>query len=332
MVKSRASKILLVAVVLPGLSWADTGTAYVTGVAPSMLVVKSNGTSYTQLDAPSYVKIFARLEYDTGVAGRIKGWRIQPVITNGYGIASEIPGLGIYRQMHTYAIGHRPKFIHKNLMFPVMGSHFADRAVAMCNLKADYLRSQGKSDAWIFSQDRMVSFRVSVDYHVDANGAGSKKPILEGSGYTEIGVRCSRFMGPQVPVANTKLAVPTAVLKATMQVEEVVAPDGTCRIDTTTAISANKANAVIKYRFVHNSGKRSKVFVTKTQANKIAVVKHQWNLPDGPGPEQGWVRIEGVSPKFESNLGAYSMNCHGKGPIGVNGSNKAGIKRTLRQR
>ena len=331
MAMSNLSRVLVAAAMLPGLAWADTGTAYVTNVGPATLVVKSNGVSYTQLEEPSYVTVFARLEYDTGVAGRIKGWWIQPKITNGYGIYTELPGMGAYRKSKKYEIGNRPKSIGMNLMLPVLGGHFAAPAVSMCNMKADYLRSQGKSNAWIFSQDRLVSFKVQVDYDVDATGPGSKNPILEGQGEKTITVRCSRFAGPKIPTVGKTLTVPTKVLKATMQVKAVAPPSGVCRIDTVTAISTNKANATIKYRFVHHSGQKSKVFTTKTKANKIAVVKHKWDIPNGPGKEHGWVRIEGVSPKFKSNKGTYSMNCSG-GPGGLSGPRTPAIKGTLRQK
>ena len=332
MAMSNLPRVLVAGAMLPGLAWADTGTAYVTSVEPATLVVKSNGASYTQLATPpSWVVVFARLEYDTGVAGRIESWWIQPKIINGYGIYSEMPGMAAFRQAQHYAIGSRPKSIGLNLVLPVLGNSFADRAVAMCNMKADYLRSQGKSNAWIFSQDRMVSFKVQVDYGVDATGPGSKNPILEGQGEKTITVRCSRFTGPNLPTVGGKLTVPTKVLKATMQVEEIASPSGVCRIDTVTAISANKADATIKYRFVHHSGRKSKVFTTRTKANKIAVVRHQWDIPNGPGMEHGWVRIEGVSPKFKSNKGSYSMNCHGS-PGGLSGPRTPSIKGTLRQR
>ncbi len=318
------SGILAFAAMLPGLAWSDTGTAYVTNVAPATLVVRSNGVSYTQLETPPSVVVFARLEYDTGVSGRIKSWWIQPKIINGYGIYSELPGMSLYRKSQSYKKGSRPKSIGLDLVLPVPGSLFADAAVFMCNMKAEHLRNQGKSNAWIFSQDRMVNFEVRVDYDVDAWGAGSNNPILEGGGYKEITVWCSRFTGPKVPTVNGKLAVPTKVIKATMQVKAIAPPSGICRIDTVTAISTNKSNATIKYRFVHDSGKKSKVFTTKTKANRIAVVRHQWDIPNGPGKEQGWVRIEGVSPKFMSNKGSYSMNCHAKGAGGLSGKSGAG--------
>ena len=102
-----------------------------------------------------------------------------------------------------------------------------------------------------------------------------------------------------------------------MQLKPIVVLNGTCKVATQTAIVASEGNATIKYRFTHSSGMKSGVFTTKTKANKIAVVSHKWDVPNGPGSETGWFRIEGVAPKFKSNKALYSMNCGGKAPGGL---------------
>ena len=54
----------------------------------------------------------------------------------------------------------------------------------------------------------------------------------------------------------------------------------------------------------------------KTANNKIAVVKHDWEIPNGAGPENGWMRMEGLSPNFNSNQANYSMSCKDGGGVG----------------
>jgi len=62
-----------------------------------------------------------------------------------------------------------------------------------------------------------------------------------------------------------------------------------------------------------SSGKKSATF-TKTLANKIAIVAHNWNIPNGLGAEFGWCHVEVISPNFESPSETYGMECSGIGP------------------
>ncbi|GEM_PF-690419 len=296
------------------LGFADTGDGYVNSVNPNALTVASNGTAYTQLtNPPLSINIQAYLLYDTGIAGRIKSWWIQPKISNGYGIAYDLPGLEIYRESKSYPIGGRPKTLpYRPIYFNVStAGQIQTQAVLMCNMLAGHLRDQGKTNAQIFSEDRWVQFKINVEYEVDANGPGSKKQIWEYSPPKMLKVRCSRFKGSSIPTPG-KLQDVLRVVKATMQLKEVALPNGVCRIDTTTAIVANRANAVVRYRFVDDKGNKSKVFTTKTKNNRIAVVKHAWDIPNGPGTEQGWIRIVGVAPVFKTDDMPYSMQCHPK--------------------
>lgn len=91
---------------------------------------------------------------------------------------------------------------------------------------------------------------------------------------------------------------------------------GACMVKLTTAIITNTANATIKYRYVHSSGKKSKVFTAKTAGNKIAVVKNQWDIPNKAGIEKGWMRLDGVNVSFKSNRARYRMNCKSGGGTG----------------
>jgi hypothetical protein len=94
-----------------------------------------------------------------------------------------------------------------------------------------------------------------------------------------------------------------------MKLQEVATANGACMVKLTTAISTNLPGATVKFRYVNNTGKKSKVFTAKTAANKIAVVTQDWEIPNKAGPEVGWMFIEGVSPGFQSNSAGYNMNC-----------------------
>jgi|GEM_PF-3679719 len=180
---------------------ADTGTGYLTSASPDPWVVKSNGQSYTQFKTMGFVSIKGKLQYDVGVAGGIKSWWAQPEVINGYGIASPVQGLAAYKLTQAYPFGSRPNTLNKTLNFSINQGVFENNAVGMCNWLANSLRNQGKSNAQIFSQDREVNFTASLDYGVDATGAGSGNPIWEYSAPINIKVKCAKWNGPQVPTA-----------------------------------------------------------------------------------------------------------------------------------
>jgi len=307
---------------------ADSGQGYMTGANPDPVRVLSNGQDYTKLDVLGMVTFQGKLQYDTGTAGRIKKWRAWPIVTNGYGIASINEQAKNYFQQQGYGTNARPKSINKTLNFSVPATVLNSSAVGMCNWMANSLRNQGKSNKQIFGQDRKVKFEVEMGYTIEATGSGSNNPIFEANPPYELEVICKKWSGPAVTPGAQGLAAQVEVKKATMQLKPVALPNGTCRVDTTTAISANRGNATIKYRFVHSTGQKSNVFTTKTAANSIAVVKHNWDIP--ANNSNGWIRVEGVSPKFLSNQVGFNLKCSkvgGFAPTPAKPSGPKAIKR-----
>jgi hypothetical protein len=289
---------------------ADTGEGYINAANPAVLTVVSNGSSYTKLNQFGMVAFGGKLKYDVGTAGRIHSWKAWPKIVNGYGIATETPGLKAYNQSKSYPWGARPKSINTNIALAVPANVLESNALLMCNWMAEGLRNQGKSDQQIFSQDREVHFEVSLKYEIDASGAGSNSPIFEYWEPHHWTVKCAKWQGPSIPQGVSDLKQPLGVIKATMQLQEVTSLNGACKVNTTTAIRATEANADVKYRFVHSGGNKSQVFTAKTAGNAIAVVKHDWDVPIEEGSEQGWFKIEAVSPSFQSNQAGYLMDCN----------------------
>ena len=129
-----------------------------TDTNPRVINVMSNGKNYTKLDYEGNFLIDARLEFDTGIAGRIKSWWIEPRMVNSFGPAQEVHGLNFYRESHSYPVGQRPKSINKKILFSVSSDMIEPNAVSMCNLRAAALRNQGKSDKWIFNHNHDVYF------------------------------------------------------------------------------------------------------------------------------------------------------------------------------
>ncbi len=289
---------------------ADTVAGFIYSSAPKPWVVLSNGQSYSKFNHKGMVSISGRLKYDTAVAGRVKSWWAYPVMKNGFGIANQ----DAYKKSKSYPSGSRPKKIDKKLTFSIPASKYASAAVGLCNLLAKQLRSQGKSNKQIFAQDRQVIFDPYLRYNVDASGAGSNKPSEEVQLHHKITVRCAKWAGVQVPTASS-LSTAFKVLKATMKYQMIVALNGTCKVKLTTAISTNKANQNVKFRYKSQSGKQSNIFTVKTAANKIAVVTHSWNITNMPSAFDGtWIHMDGVAPKFRSNTVAAYTECKEGGP------------------
>jgi hypothetical protein len=295
---------------------ADTKSAAVTNVNPSELEVVSNGTSYTKMTNVGTTNISVHIKYDVGVAGRVHAWTVTPVIKTGYGQVKSLLGMNAYKVSKTYSFGSRPKVVDKNVVASVPASSYSSLGVEMCNKLADNLRGQGLSNKQIFDVNRSVNFTVEAAFTTEVSGAGAGDPIYEYSQPKNVLVRCKKWQGAQVPTAGDSLKAPLEIKKATMKLKEVATLGGACMVKLTTAISTSEANATIKYRFVHSSGKKSKTFSTKTAGNKIAVVNHQWEIPNKAGPETGWMQMEGVSPNFQSNKASYRMNCKSGGQTG----------------
>ena len=298
-------------------AFADSGIGYVKDAAPKPWIVLSNGQEYTKLDHKGMLTILARLEYDTEVGGGVKGWWAYPAVTNGYGIAAPVPGMDAYKQSKSYSVGNRPDVIGKNLVFSIPVSKFNSAAVGMCNFLANKLRNEGKSNKQIFSKNREVSFSAWLKYDVDASGAGSGNPILQGTGSHQIKVRCQKWSGPAIDTVN-ELTTEFRVIKATMKHKMITTLGGACKVRLTTAISTNAANKTVKFRYKSQSGKKSQVFTTKTKGNKIAVVTHTWNVSNAPSIFDGtWIHMQGVSPSFKSNTVAAFTECKEGGPTGL---------------
>lgn len=314
----RAACVAVVSV-LAAPAVADQGSAYMNGSSVNRLTVLSNGQEYTRLDPPIIGDLIltGRLEFDTDAAGRVKSWKATPVMAPGYGGGAKVPGLEAYKVSKSYGVGSRPTEIKKNLEFFVPYAAIDATATAMCNKKVAALRAQGKSDKQIFGANHDLSFDVSVKASVDSTGAGQGNQLWEASSAFVLPVRCAKWTGAQVPQGgNGDLADAFRVLSATMKLQEETNAGGLCRVKTVTALRANRAGETIKYRFFHSSGKKSAVFEIKTEANKIAVINRNWDVPNGPGAEAGWFWIEGVGTSFKTNKATYGMNCAASAPGG----------------
>ncbi|VAW74189.1 hypothetical protein MNBD_GAMMA12-2902 [hydrothermal vent metagenome] len=313
---SRTLGLLSLSILVPLASYADTGNAYITNNAPKPWVVLSNGSTYVKFNHLLTVRVMARLKYNTGTAGRVKSWWARPVLTRGYGLGSTVAGLNSLKKSKSYSISSRPKKIDKSLTFYVPASKVGPTAISMCNSKANQLRKQGLSNKQIFSVNREVTFKASLAKSVDANGSGSSSALWQYYPPYTIKVRCAKWAGATFPTAGG-FAPNIRVIKATMLRKIIKTTTGVCKVKLTTAISTNKPNALIRFRYKSPS-KQSKIFSVKTKANKIAVVIHTWNIQNTASPFDGtWIHMAGVNPGFKSNTVSAQTECMKKGPTGL---------------
>lgn len=298
---------------------ADNGSAWISWSKDNPLIVLSNGESYTKIDTVigDFV-LRGRLEFDTESAGSVKSWSVWPKMNTGYGISQEVPGLKDYKVSKSYGVGSRPDEIGKNVEFSIPYAVVEPLAVAMCTWQAHSLREEGKSDKQIFGEDHEASFEIGMAATVDSTGAGQGNQVWEASEPFILPVRCAKWTGAQVPQGgNGNLEDSLRVLTATLKLTEQTMVNGVCRVKTATAIRANKAGAVIKYRFVHSSGKKSAIYKIETETNKIAVINRTWDVPNTDGDETGWFQVEGVGVGFKTAKEPYWMQCPDKAPGGL---------------
>ncbi|MCG6882296.1 MAG: hypothetical protein LJE62_00920 [Silicimonas sp.] len=285
----------------------DIGNVDVLYVNPNAIQVSSNGQSYTKLKSFGNAEVGMRVEYTAGGLDRIISWKVWPEYKYGFGVSSLAVSLESHAASKSYDVFQRPKEVGKNAAVTFPGHLLEPSAVSMCNMMAASLRSQGKSNTQIFGQDREVHFNVIANYQFQTNMGGEE--LFEVQMPKTQTVICKKWAGSQIPTGPQALANPLHVKKATMKLKEIALMNGTCAVELTTAISTNTAGATMKYRFKHSSGKLSPVFTTKTAGNKIAVVKHKWDVPNGAGAERGWMQLIGVSHDFKSNRARYRMQC-----------------------
>lgn len=299
---------------------ADGGNIEILSINPGTLVVLSNGQDYTQLQGNAPVIIETKVLLDVDNVGSISSWWVQPYITTGVGIETEVGGMWFSRHSESYPFGSRPKIVNKTVDLSVAAGTLANHAVSMCNTIASGLRFNGASDAEIFGQDRHAHFNVFLDHDVDFNGAGSGNPVFESQGATELDVICKGFEPPVTPGTNGGFAPHLDVERTMLSLTELTSRTGACRVRTRLRVQTNLPNAQVNYRYLHSGGAKSETFGTVTDDDGNFTVVRTWNVPKGNGPETGWFQVEGVSTNFQTNQAAYEMECENSRGINRGGS------------
>lgn len=285
------------------------GKAKVLDFGPSKTIkVLSNGQKYLLPGKPAGNGIVLTDVYiKVGALNRIKSFKVTPLFANAYG-APTTQAFGHYSK--SYPIGKRPNLVKKKISIGVPYFKVNEMALYMCQYKRDKLKQAGKSNAAIFS--KLYTFHINVKAQLNVKTTGAKALVDAPFTNLKLQVRCEKWAGAQHSGPSDFKAGPR-VLRSKLSRKEVATLNGTCMVKLSTIVHGSEKGMPVKLRYQHSSGKLSPVFTVKTDQRRIAVAKRQWKVPNAPGPEKGWFRTIGVSPKFATNKAFYNMNCKGKG-------------------
>ena len=300
-----------------GTANADTGLLHITGAGPNPLTVTSNGQDYTKLSNLGIFTIATRLNYDTGVVGRIHGWEVTPKLIAGIGIASHAPGLNVYAESESYGWGNRPKSIDKLINLSIPMSAIDGFVIDLCQRLATSLRNGGLSNQQIFGQDREVNFTASADRDVDASGSGSGSPIWEAMEGRNVTVICKKWAGAQIPQNTNDLAPAPTVEHVSLQVQPLPTHNGQCKVKLVGLVRMNLPNVGGKVRFQHDGGDNSEQLSFTTAQNKIALVTRVVDIPKEDGVENGYFRMRVLPDQATTKWVHYSFNCTSLGGVKV---------------
>ncbi|MGH6948739.1 MAG: hypothetical protein ACREDZ_15515 [Kiloniellales bacterium] len=297
---------------------ADSAEVAVVSIWTPEIVVLSNGSSYTQLQAPAGFAGKIRAQFDAGVSGRVKSWKVWFVFKpdSPFGGPMHLSGHGYSKSYST----PRPKSVDRTEHVEVPGSAYEFFALAHCNGLADQLRQSGLSNHQIFDQDRKIVIEVGSDYEVEFNGVTGGPPLDEAEfNNPTIQLVCQKWHGSTAPVATNDLnTVLPDVENASLTLIEQYGPSGLCQIKTSGVIRTRDVNTEVKFRYEDTQGHKSDVKTVSTDHSKTVFFSHQYDVPNNlNGDETGMVRMVGVGDPFETAWESYSMKCVEPGATGL---------------
>ena len=301
-----------------GTAAADSGSAHITQLLTKEVSVKSNGQSYTSVAIPPLsLAAKVHIELDAGTAGRIHSWKTW-LRVGKEGLASQYwLSMKQHAVSKSYAWNDRPKTVDRVETVAVPLGDLKLFLVGQCNTLANQLRDQGLGNKAIFGQDREIELQTRADFEFKSGGAGSGSPIIEATFPTAFKLVCKKWQGSQVPTVGGLTDTPAEVTQASMTIFEIAGLNGACKVKLSNVIQTDKPNATVKFRYEHNSGKKSDVKTVMTDHAKTTMFVHQYDIPNGPGDEIGMIRMVGVKPGFTSAWKPYHMDCAEGGPGGL---------------
>ena len=291
---------------------ADTALVNPTTVNPGALTVLSNGTAYTTLSHEGVVAVGAEVAFDAGDFGKVVSWWVQPRITTDIGMATEVGGMWFSRVSESYSYGNRPRSVSRQIAMGVSRAQFEATAVGMCNTIAAGLRFQGMSNAEIFATDRKASYTVELEAHAQFNGSGSNNVAWEApEGPLTLNVICKAWIAPQSP--NGGLKAPQLPGRPELHVQILPEPGENCGLTLELRLRDAVPGTPVQYRVRRSDGSRSPVYETVVNARGGFDLAQRHAVPNGPGPETGWMLIESPQDSFPPVRDTYAFDCSDDG-------------------
>ncbi|MBV1909888.1 MAG: hypothetical protein KUG78_11240 [Kangiellaceae bacterium] len=110
---------------------------------------------------------------------------------------------------------------------------------------------------------------------------------------------------------------PVVVDELEFRIDKQVTLGGLCKVNLKGALSTNKPNQTVRFRYEHIDKafkkRMSKTHQVITDQQGYANFSHEYPVANGPGKESGKMRVLGVSHEFQSAQRSYKMNCNSGG-------------------
>lgn len=250
--------------------------------------VANNGSSYTGVTGIGY-GWEAEFKIDSGIIGKIKSWKVWPVIqANGLSAYS----LDLYAASKSYSVGNRPKHVHKTVgeIFPDVA--IKNYALQVCNLHRTLLNNQGHPDSYVFGNEHKIAITVSGGLSFDVTQGDT---IIEAF-QTHSEIVCKKWQGAAIPQAgNLKMKTVMQVTKAKLSISPAynnLTADCPVTVPLVAEFEATMPGT-LQFRFVSAQGKISSTYhATVTgQTNGIYKTKYEKQisvpLPQTPAGNSG---------------------------------------------
>lgn len=146
-------------------------------VHPAVITVTGDGQGYHGVNAANGLLYKVRLAYDTGVAGRIKSWRVQPLVAID-GTWMNPFFLTTFEKTQSYPIGNRPKKIDEQIVLGTTNSFLTSPVRKACNDRLQARLDGGMNVVQAYAAGDEIPIQVDMQAEVDANGPGSNNPTV----------------------------------------------------------------------------------------------------------------------------------------------------------
>ncbi len=282
---------------------ADEASADIVSTNVPTIIVENNGSEYTHVTNSSQsITGEIQVKIDAEVTGRVESFEAYPMLGSLYDFHSAswdyFKDAGYSK---SYSVP-RPKSVTENFNFEIPRQDYADFMVAVCNIHADKLRSQGKKNSEIFSKNRTVAF--AVEGQVDAELTGPDRinpPPTEVSQLYTLSVTCKRddaldpVAAPQVEGAYMQAKAGPKNLR------------GTCELELNGSVITRDPNTEVKFVYVDDKGNVSDLKTVTTSGEANTTFQHKF--PISAQHKSGKIRMVGQSHPFYSNWASFETQC-----------------------